>query len=93
MRWPLSGDKIMAQTNWKRNQTNDLHDHLGKELKVGQLVAKPTVVGRSAILELRRVKNIKKGRVYLDPGHNYGYDQPLKYSGRVLIVEEAKNGN
>jgi FKBP-type peptidyl-prolyl cis-trans isomerase 2 len=73
----------MSGRNWERNQANDLKDHFGRELVVGQLVCKPTISGRSAIPEIRRVILIKEGKVYLDGNHKL---TPINYSGRLVIL-------
>jgi hypothetical protein len=60
--------------------TRPLVDMQGKELKVGQTVAKAYYSGD---LRLVKVTNIVNGKVYLGNATN-----PLYYPWRVLIVAE-----
>lgn len=69
-----------------RVMVNDGKDLFGKELKVGQTVAKSTSIGRSSTIEIRKVVKVDDGKVYLD-GHKL---TALQYSGRVLIINDTE---
>ena len=69
--------------NWDRNQANDGCDHFKREIKVGHVVVKPAMSGRSAIPEVRRVKRITDGKIYLDESK-----VPINYSGRLVIIPD-----
>jgi hypothetical protein len=78
----------MAITNWNRNQSNDLRDHFGRPLQIGQTVVKPTMSGRSAVPEIRTVAQFKNGKVYLDDSK-----VPINYSGRLVILEAPEESD
>lgn len=75
----------MPGRDWERNQANDTRDHFDRQIEVGQLVCKPSMSGRSAIPEIRRVKMIQDGKVYLEGNAR---DVPLNYSGRIVILAQ-----
>ena len=56
-------------------------DKRGKELAVGQEVARATVYGRSAMLEICKVTRIENGKVYLANSK-----VALKFPERVLVI-------
>lgn len=59
-------------------------DFVGRELKVGQKVAKTTMRGRSPCLVLKTVSRVEGELVYLNDWHS-----PVIYNDRLLIVEDA----
>lgn len=61
-------------------------DLQGKELKVGQLVARAYIHGPSVpLIELRRVTRIENDLVYLDNS-----PRALNFPSRVLIFEDVE---
>lgn len=57
-------------------------DVTGRELKVGQRVAKASRIGNAAHLEVKTVTRVSEaGRVYLD-----GWHQPIQRTSLVCIV-------
>lgn len=72
---------MSSWTHWdRRNQANDGKDHRGQELKVGDIVAKACMVGRSAGLQIREVTKIDdNGGIYLNDSKVVCW-----YSGRLV---------
>lgn len=69
-------------SEYGRNGANDGKDFLGRELKVGQRVAKATAFGRSACIEVKEVSRVEGINVYLN-----GWHQPVMYTGRLVILD------
>jgi hypothetical protein len=63
-----------------------LRDHVGHVIEEGMLVVKPRSLGSSAALEIRTVREIKKGKIYLDDSNS-----PIIYPGRLLVINELKD--
>lgn len=58
-------------------------DVAGRELKVGQRVAKASRMGNHAYLAVKTVTRVENGRVYLDNWH-----QPVQYHNLLCVIEE-----
>lgn len=66
----------------------DLEDALGREIKVGDTVVRPTTSGRATNLEFAKVRQIKNNKVYLDTSK-----VPIAYPGRLLIINKLLEGS
>lgn len=60
-------------------------DKVGHVIEPGMLVVKPKTSGRSALLEIRTVREIRDGKLYLDDSH-----VAIQYPGRLLVINELK---
>lgn len=63
-----------------------LTDMLGKELEVGQTVARAAAKN---FIELRKIEKIEGGCVYLEGSRN----KPVWYEQNLLIIAEAKKND
>jgi hypothetical protein len=62
----------------------DPRDMLGKELAVGDRVAKAATSGRAVNLSIGNVTRVENGKVYLDNSK-----VAINYPGRLLIINEV----
>lgn len=66
--------------NWMETDPVDMR---GREIRVGDKVARAYTSGRAVNLQVVEVTQVKNGNVYLD-----GSKSPIIYPGRLLIVTE-----
>lgn len=64
-----------------KNCDTELTDMVGREIKDGDWLCRARVANHTAIIEVRYVREIKDGKIYLDESR-----VPLQYPGRTLIV-------
>lgn len=65
-------------------------DMFGKELKVGQLVAKAGVINYVSAIELKVVNKIENGNVFLSNSVTGGKNvMPVKYPERLIILADT----
>jgi hypothetical protein len=73
---------------WEAPWTDtDTVDAAGRQLAPGQYVVRAIPGGRAVNIEIRRVREIKDGRVYLNTSKT-----PIIYPCRVLIVDNWPPG-
>lgn len=60
-----------------------IKDRMGRELRVGDVVARAVTRGRGADLKVQRVTRIEDGKVYLDNSK-----VALNYPGRIVILTD-----
>lgn len=63
-----------------------MKDMMGIEIKVGQLVLKPTLWGRSPVIEQRIVTAIIGDKIYLDDSK-----VAIKIPDRLVVYDEVSN--
>jgi hypothetical protein len=62
-----------------------MYDKLGKEFKVGDWVARATLLHKTPILEIERVTRIENGKLYLE-----NRTQPIQCFDRLLIISSLE---
>jgi hypothetical protein len=57
----------------------------GVEIKIGDVVLKPTMLGRSPIIEERKVSDIRNGKIYLDESK-----VAIQYPDRLVVFNSEE---
>jgi len=73
------GENKMSDEDWKRQESSELKDLLGREIKVGHKVIR-SMRGWEGHLEVLEVTEVRDGKLYLDNSKN-----PIHYPGRLVI--------
>lgn len=85
---------VFEPRNWhdSRNHVNDGHDFFNRKIEVGDVVARiHNSGGRTSVFQTVRISSLHKNgkTVRFKPSQAYSYEEPIRYSGRTIILQRA----